>query len=193
MSACTSYVLICCRSLFPSAISVWCESAGANFGEVLIPASFNGTGLVSAADGPALECSFPEVSLGNLTTRAHDVSGEIFVLSESVLEIRGFTYDGAAPAVYIWADTNAEPSVAGFRLYDGSPTNGCGATPIADAADGTATYRVEFPNGTSILDILGGSISVWCDSFKVSFGEVSCRWSPFSAIAVSAVRSLTHE
>jgi Electron transfer DM13 len=93
-------------------------------------------------------------------------------LSERVLEVRGFVYDGQAPAVYFWADTNAVPSTSGFRMNDGSPNNGCGVTPLPQQADGSVTYRVEFPDGTTILDLLGGSISLWCESFSVSFGEV---------------------
>ena len=166
--------LIRCLSFHVKAISLWCEAAGANFGEVVIPASFNGTGLVSTANGPALKCSSPGISLGNFTERAHNVAGEVIVLSESVLEVRGFVYDGTAPAVYFWGDTNPVPSTGGFRLYDGSPTNGCGATAIKNATDGTMTYRVEFPQNRTVMDILGGSISVWCENFRANFGEV-CR------------------
>ena len=113
-----------------------------------------------------------QVSLGSITTRMHNVAGEVFVLSERVLEVRGFVYDGEAPAVYFWADTNAVPSSSGYRLFDGSPFNGCGVTPLPEEADGSVTYRVEFPDGGSIMDILGGSISLWCEQFAVSFGEV---------------------
>lgn len=114
-----------------------------------------------------------EVSLGALTTRMHNVAGEVVLLSERVLEVRGFVYDGEAPAVYFWADTNAVPSTSGFRMNDGSPNNGCGVTPLPLEADGSVTYRVEFPDGTTIYDLLGGSISLWCESFSVSFGEVT--------------------
>jgi Electron transfer DM13 len=113
-----------------------------------------------------------EQSLGMFTTRAHRLEGEVVLLSERVFEVRGFVYDGTAPAVYFWADASATPSTNGFRLNDGSPTNGCGKVPIPGAADGTATYRVEFPDGKSILDILGGSIGVWCEEFVTNFGEV---------------------
>jgi Electron transfer DM13 len=126
-----------------------------------------------------VEVTCAELVLGSLVTRAHRVAGDVVVLSERVLEIRGFVYDGAAPAVYFWADTNANPSSNGFPLYDGTPTNGCGRTPLQNAADGTATYRVEFPDNSSILDILGGSISVWCEEFSANFGEVRSEWSGF--------------
>ena len=34
------------------------------------------------------------------------------------------------------------------------------------------TQRVEFPDGMTINDYWGGSLSVWCDEFNVSFGSV---------------------
>lgn len=112
-----------------------------------------------------------ELLLGNLTTRMHNVAGEVFLLSERVLEVRGFVYDGQAPAAYFWADTFAVPSTNGFRLNDGSPSNSCGTTPLSEA-NGTVTYRVEFPDDTFIFDILGGSISIWCENVTTNFGEV---------------------
>jgi hypothetical protein len=33
-----------------------------------------------------------QISVGSFTTRAHQVAGEVFVLSERVLEIRDFVY-----------------------------------------------------------------------------------------------------
>jgi Electron transfer DM13 len=112
-----------------------------------------------------------EVSLGALPSRGHRVAGQVFALSERVLEIRGFFYDGAAPDVFFWADTNSIPSASGFILRDSTPSNSCGSRPLPPA-DGSATYRVEFPEGKSFRDILGGSISVWCRTFRANFGEV---------------------
>jgi hypothetical protein len=82
----------------PEAFSVWCETAAANFGEILIPATLEGLGVVATEDGPALECSenVAEVSnpvlLGPLVTRAHEVAGEVYLLSESVIEIKVSTF-----------------------------------------------------------------------------------------------------
>ena len=50
------------------------------------------------------------ISLGMLSSLAHNVAGEVVILSTRVIEIRNFIYDGAAPAVYFWADTNVVPS-----------------------------------------------------------------------------------
>ena len=153
-----------------AAISVWCETFAANFGEVVINATLSG--LTTTANGPARTCVKPaEVSLGSFVTRAHRVTGEVVILSERVLQIRGFVFDGEAPAVYFWADKSATPSNNGVILLDGAPSNGCG-TEALKAADGTKTYQVEFREGQTIKDYLGGSISVWCDEFSVNFGEV---------------------
>jgi Electron transfer DM13 len=122
-----------------------------------------------------------ELSLGDFIIVTKNVSGEVVVLSDRVMEVRGFTYDGTAPALYFWADTNSTPSANGFRLYDGPPLNGCGTTPIPDAADGTETYRVEFPTNTTIFDVLGGSIAVWCESARTSFGHVRLYLFKFEA------------
>jgi hypothetical protein len=32
------------------------------------------------------------------------------------------------------------------------------------------TQRVEFPEGVTIDDYLGGSLSVWCEQFAAKFG-----------------------
>jgi hypothetical protein len=80
-------------AFLPLAFAVWCEVAAANFGEVHIPATLDGLGVVTTAEGPALECSAEAVPvsspvlLGNLTTRAHEVAGVVYLLSESVIEI----------------------------------------------------------------------------------------------------------
>ena len=68
-----------------TAISVWCEVAAANFGEVQIPANL--TGVVSSDAGPELKCSTEKISLGPLMTREHGVAGDVFLLSESVFEV----------------------------------------------------------------------------------------------------------
>ena len=130
------------------------------------------SGLESTANGPDLTCTIPaEFSLGSLVTRAHRVTGQVVIVSERVIEIRGFVFDGQAPAVFFWIDTRSTPSSNGVMMLDGAPSNGCGTRPL-QAADGTKTYQVEFPVGKSIRDYLGGSISVWCDEFAANFGEV---------------------
>ena len=101
--------------------------------------------------------------LGTLATRAHQVTGDVYLMSEKVIEIRGFTYDGTAPAAYFWADINPTPSNGGVVVSDGTPSSGC-ATSIGDpelpGLTGV-TQRVEFPGELTIRDFVGGSLSVW--------------------------------
>jgi hypothetical protein len=112
-----------------------------------------------------------EISIGSFTTRNHDVTGEIVAISDRVLEVRNFVFDGDAPNAFFWADTNSSPTSNGYILQDGAPSNSCGASKLP-GADGSSTFIVEFPEGTSIKDVLGGSISVWCEQFAANFGEV---------------------
>jgi hypothetical protein len=66
-----------------------------------------------------------------------------------------FLKSGDGPASYFWADTNSNPSDKGVRLLDIEPLGSCGTTPLIEA-DGNATYRIEFPEGMTITDYLGG-------------------------------------
>lgn len=117
--------------------------------------------------------SADEISLGFLSNVAnHDLGGEVVALSERVLEFRNFTFDGRGPDVFFWADASATPSSNGFVLQDGMPVSSCGTANLQTAADGSETWRVEFPAGTSVLDVSEGSIGVWCGDFAVNFGDV---------------------
>lgn len=114
-----------------------------------------------------------EASLGTFQNTQHRVDGEVVVISESVIEIRGFTYDGTAPAVYFWGDTSPNASRGGYILNDAAPLNSCGSAPLPrQNVDGSTTYVIEFPEGMTIRDIAGGSISVWCEAFAANFGQV---------------------
>lgn len=110
-----------------------------------------------------------ELSLGNFHDTKKNVSGEVVVISEHALEVRNFTYDGTAPDVFFWADVNANPTKDGFSLIQASKN--C-STGNVQYADGTETIRLEFPVGSSIANISGGSIAVWCRTMFVSAGQV---------------------
>ena len=90
-----------------------------------------------------------EVSIGSFTERDHDVRGDVFVLSERVIEIRNFMYDGQGPAVYWWIDTSSTPSTAGKGLLSPDNVPSCEKR-LGFAADGSNTVRVELPEGESI-------------------------------------------
>jgi hypothetical protein len=117
------------------------------------------------------------ISLGLFRTRQHGLRGNVTLRSESVIEItvrnslhtmtelihytdtlhfllQGLFYDGAAPAAYFWIDTKTPPSSSGSRLLDASPTQFCGQRALVRATG--ETYVVEFPQGKSVKDYLGG-------------------------------------
>mmetsp|Transcript_9066 Transcript_9066/g.15013 ORF Transcript_9066/g.15013 Transcript_9066/m.15013 type:complete len:184 (+) Transcript_9066:249-800(+) len=133
------------------------------------------------------------IFLGSFRTRAHRVAGDVFLLTERIMEIRGYSYDGTAPVVYFWADTNPRPSRGGTILSDGSPTLGCATRdgdPDLPRAENLPAQRVEFPDGLSIRDFWGGSLSVWCERFSANFGDMIfpleeevdlTRWRPVSS------------
>ena len=181
---------------------MWCTAAAANFGEVVIPTTLPES-VTAVDDSSLLVCSNPVLEdnesylIGNLTTRAHNVTGTVYLISDHIIEIKvccyspvdvnidkfvlkhfflrnqGFTYDGEGPAAYFYMDTAAEPTANGLSLLDseGGTAPSCGMVPLL-AANGTDTYRAEFPSGTSIQDYLGGSFSVWCTTAAANFGEV---------------------
>jgi len=140
-------------------ISVWCEAFDINFGEVVIPNTLEAVPPTSAVPLKCAEEAAPapgtpadageDIFLGPLVERDHDVNGEVYVLSERVLEIRNFEYDGTGPAAYWWIDTAAVPSSGGSALLSVANTPSCGMM-IGFAADGTRTARVEFPEGMTI-------------------------------------------
>jgi hypothetical protein len=73
--------------------SVWCVQAAENFGEVVVPSNIPES--VSAVDDSSLlVCTTPTSQetesyfIGNLTTRAHNVTGSVYLISGRVIEIR---------------------------------------------------------------------------------------------------------
>jgi len=136
---------------------------------------YRGACLLWISCGFLAIASAQEIFLGSFITKAHQVSGDVYLLSEKVLEIRDYTYDGQGPAAFFWADTAAQPTNGGRVISDGSPGMGCAMT-IDDQqlprADGI-TQRVEFPEGVTINDYLGGSLSVWCEAFAANFGHLT--------------------
>jgi Electron transfer DM13 len=75
--------------------SVWCTAATANFGEVVIPSTIPGS-LTTVDDSALLICSDPKLQetepylIGNLTTRAHNVTGTVYLISDHIIEIKVF-------------------------------------------------------------------------------------------------------
>jgi hypothetical protein len=114
------------------------------------------------------------VFLSSLRTRSHDVAGDVYLVSERVLQIRNYVYDGTGPAAFFWMTNSTTPTRLGRIVADGLPSLGCAMDPD-DApllAANNITQNVELPEGITIRDYLGGSFSVWCELFQANFGEI---------------------
>jgi hypothetical protein len=126
--------------------------------------------LFSSLTVMATRIQAQEVFVGSFTTSAHLVAGDVYALSDQVLEVRNFIYDGEGPAAFFWADTTPAPTSGGMVLPD--PSSDCGESKLP-AFSNTPVVRVEFPPGSTIRDYLGGSLSVWCVTFAANFGDLS--------------------
>lgn len=57
------------------------------------------------------------VDIGKFVQYAHQVNGFVFAVDDTTLFIRGFSYDGDAPAAYFFAGNGSVPSpVSGFII-----------------------------------------------------------------------------
>ena len=57
----------------------------------------------------SLVCS-AKVKLGDLSTLAHSVSGELFALDDKTLMVKNFNYDGAGPDAFFWVGKEGTPA-----------------------------------------------------------------------------------
>lgn len=58
--------------------------------------------------------------VGDFQDHGHDISGEVFLKDEKDLVIKGFTFDGNAPAPVFLAGTSEAPSSNGTVNFDGT-------------------------------------------------------------------------
>jgi hypothetical protein len=73
-------------------------------------------------------------------------------------------------------------------LLDSSPSGSCGMEPLV-AADGTMSYRVEFPEGKTINDFLGGSKFFESGSLQCLIGVVFTHFLCLSRSFFGVVRN----
>ena len=112
--------------------------------------------------------------VGNLNNHAnHGVSGEVYVVDEGTLLIRGFTYDGLGPDAFFTVGTSGTPSSAGTILpfpFEGQFYN------LEDQSAPTlrrSDYQdiwLTLPNHLRVRDLRW--LSVWCRAFTRNFGDI---------------------
>ncbi|WOO43011.1 DM13 domain-containing protein [Rubellicoccus peritrichatus] len=100
------------------------------------------------------------VSEGDLVTRAHEVSGQVQILNNGVIEITGFNYDGGGVDVRAVVSTSA--NYDDFTVLTGDL--------LLDGGYSGATLRFYLPNDFSTDQLL--YLSIWCIPVRISFGDV---------------------
>ncbi|XP_064465589.1 protein Skeletor, isoforms B/C-like isoform X2 [Ornithodoros turicata] len=102
--------------------------------------------------------------LAELTTRAHRVSGKVYVASEDSLYLVGLNYDGAGPDAFFWLSPGEEASPDGVLTPDENGSR----HPLRRYSNQTILLTLE--EGTRITDY--GSFALWCREFTENFGQV---------------------
>ncbi|XP_072030814.1 uncharacterized protein [Amphiura filiformis] len=147
-------------------IGLWCIAFSQDFGHVDIP------DLTNANIPPYLEVQGPYFGkeLGcfvggpNNAPTSYDVDGQLYAVDSSTLLIKGFTYNGQAPATYLWVGTTDTPSGDG-QIIPVEYSN-----PKLRAYNNEDVY-VSLPRGSTFTDFKW--ISVWCQEAGASFGHVN--------------------
>jgi len=115
--------------------------------------------------------------LGELSTLAHEVSGEVFVIDEQNLLIKHFNYDGFAPDAFFLVGTEGIPGDTNLSStailpypfngvhYDYQDTEVPVLGPYADA-----NVHLSLPENVKVSELKW--ISVWCRNFAVDFGSL---------------------
>ncbi|KAJ8025455.1 Protein Skeletor, isoforms B/C [Holothuria leucospilota] len=104
--------------------------------------------------------------IGDFTGTIHKVTGTVYAVDERTFYIRGFSYDGTAPATVFYTGTTQEPAAGGLSI----------PVPGAQDPNNLREYNLEdvmitIPDGRTIKDFRW--LSVWCVSVGVNFGHVN--------------------
>ena len=116
------------------------------------------------------------VPIGEFTRTQHKVNGMVWAYNNSLLLVEDFRYDGKGFGVYLQVATegkNRREWIRNRRTI-GYPDPEDEGTPL-DQAYGTNPDKVDWlalrmPKDINVVDIKW--MTVWCDQFGISFGEV---------------------
>lgn len=103
--------------------------------------------------------------LGQLSTLFHNVSGGVYAIDDTTIEVRQFWFDGQAPATYFRSGTGAVNG-NGFRLCILPECNGRNLGEFRGQ-----TLRLQLPQGQTVANM--DFLTVWCEEFVVSFGDIT--------------------
>ncbi|GMR60514.1 hypothetical protein PMAYCL1PPCAC_30709, partial [Pristionchus mayeri] len=124
--------------------------------------------LGGADEVPAVNSYDPDfgVFLGELPNLADgDVSGRVYVINDTALQIVNFTYNGNAPDLYFWLDKEKTPTTGGLKI----PSFEFGITPLGP-----------YENADRVVLLLPGihkvsqfkSFSLFCFRFEHNFSSL---------------------
>ena len=115
-------------------------------------------------DNPDATATHPLVgTVREFSTIAHDVSGTVTVLNDRTIEVSNFVYDGEGPSVFFYTGLDGDYSSEGVGRIIGNQLNG--------RSYNNDTITLTLPDNLTLDDFNG--LSVWCDIFLVSFGDVT--------------------
>ena len=132
------------------AISIWCAIFSVNFSSASFQppaATYDRAGWVA-----------------QLPSGAHQVQGRATIITERIIRVENFTYDGTAPAVYFY--------LGGNNTYQAF-LNGIAIGPELDRAFSNETVVVALPEGDTLDPYT--AISVWCAEFNVNFSSAQFK------------------
>jgi len=120
------------------------------------------TGLIKTASAQYGE------DIGKLINKAHGIGGRVYAVSDDVLFIQSFEYDGTGPDAFFWVGNSTVPSPSGVIVpypveYSGREP------PVLGRFDGQ-DILLKLPRGVRVRDLRW--LSVWCRRFAVDFGSL---------------------
>ncbi|GMT06176.1 hypothetical protein PENTCL1PPCAC_28350, partial [Pristionchus entomophagus] len=123
---------------------------------------------LSGADVPSAFSYDPDfgVFLGELPNLADgDVSGRVYAINETALQIVNFTYNGNAPDLYFWLDKSEHPTTGGVKI----PSFEFGITPLG-AYENAERVVLLLPGTHKLKDFK--SFSLFCFRFEHNFSSL---------------------
>jgi hypothetical protein len=131
-----------------NAISVWCAQFSINFGS----ASFTAPATMYERAG----------WVANIPLGDHFVRGQATIITDRIIHVEHFSYDGTAPEVYFYL---------GATDNNDDFANGLQVPPLLNRAYNDEFLVLVLPDGTTLDGY--GAIAVWCVRFSVNFGSAS--------------------
>lgn len=158
-----NYTLALPRNLRVSDVDrlvVWCSEYGVSFGRVDLKEARN-----TRPERPNTDL----ILVGPFTNVEHLVSGTVYIQDREHLVIRDFNYDGQGPSVVFYAGEEENLKTGRFLEYpyDGYKSR-LGPKRLTRVQQRDITIRL--PKDMDAFKLRW--LSVWCDTFEVSFGHV---------------------